>query len=198
MDGKYAGGHVKQANRAEDRIDCRLKRHQNMKRVCVLALREKNARDRERTFTRIVREENGPAAFANVTHHVDCKAVVATDEHPSYNDIVAKNEHRQVNHSEAFRTNDGVNTNHVESFFSRVERAYVGIHHHFSLKYFDWYMADVAWREDNRKRDNGRLTAMVLMTVMQAPTSRDLCGYWQGYGPPELDFSDVLKAFKPI
>ena len=57
MDGKYAGGHIKQKNKAEDRIDRRLKKYQNMKRLCVLALREKNGSGFDRTFTRIVREE---------------------------------------------------------------------------------------------------------------------------------------------
>jgi hypothetical protein len=33
-----------------------------------------------------------------------------------------------VNHSEAYQTEDGTNTNHVESFFSRIQRVYVGIH----------------------------------------------------------------------
>jgi hypothetical protein len=56
-----------------------------------------------------------------------------------------------VNHSKAYQTEDGTNTNQVESFFSRVQRAYVGIHHRFSLKYFDWYVAELAWREDTRE-----------------------------------------------
>nr|WP_294646471.1 IS1595 family transposase [uncultured Aureimonas sp.] len=198
MDGKYTGGHVKKENRAEDRVDRRLKRYQNMKRICVLALREKNGRGRERTFTRVVQEENGKAAFATVTHHVDRKAVVVTDEHPSYADIVAKNEHRQVSHSEAYSAEDGVNTNHVESFFSRVQRSYVGVHHRFSLKYFDWYAADLAWREDSRRRGNRWLTAAILLVAMQSPTSRNLCGYWQGNSPPEPDFADVTEPFKPI
>ena len=62
MDGKYAGGHIKPENKAEDRIDRRLKKYQNMKRLCVIALREKNGSGFERTFTRIVREEKGDAA----------------------------------------------------------------------------------------------------------------------------------------
>lgn len=40
-----------------------------------------------------------------------------------------------------------MHTNHVESFFSRIQRSYVGIRHRFSVKYFDWYAAEIAWRE---------------------------------------------------
>ncbi len=122
MDGKYAGGHIKPENKAEDRIDRRLKQHQNMKRLCVLALREKNDSGFERTFTRIVREEQGDAAWSALKHHVDRSATVVTDEHTSYADLTGLNDHKQVNHSEAYRTKDGTNTNHVESFFSRIQR----------------------------------------------------------------------------
>jgi hypothetical protein len=52
-------------------------------------------------------------------------------------------------------TDDGINTNFVGSFFSRIQRAYVGIHHRFSTKYLDWYVADLAWREDMRRMSNG-------------------------------------------
>lgn len=90
------------------------------------------------------------------------------------------------NHSKAYQTEDGTNTNQVESFFSRVQRAYIGIHHRFSLKYFDWYVAELAWREDSREWGNDRQTFSVLCTALEQPTSRFLCGYWQGNKPPDL------------
>jgi hypothetical protein len=92
-------------------IDRRLKKYQNMKRLCVLALCEKNGSGFERTFTRIVREEQGEATWATVSRD----ATVVTDEHSSYADLIGLNEHRQVNHSEDCQTEDGTNTNHVES-----------------------------------------------------------------------------------
>jgi hypothetical protein len=45
---------------------------------------------------------------------------------------------------------DGTNTNAIEGFFARVERAYIGVHHRFSTKYLEWYMAMIAWKEDTR------------------------------------------------
>jgi hypothetical protein len=41
IDGKYAGGHIRPENKAEDRIDRRLKKYQNMKRLCALAIRQR-------------------------------------------------------------------------------------------------------------------------------------------------------------
>ena len=79
-----------------------------------------------------------------------------------------------------------MNTNHVESFFSRIQRAYVGIHHRFSVKYFDWYAAEIAWHEDNRQGDNGTQMWSMVHFALSRKTSRNLCGYWEGNKPPDL------------
>lgn len=47
-----------------------------------------------------------------------------SDEHGSYNDLAGVNKLKRVNHSKAYQTEGGTNTNQVESFFSRVQRAY--------------------------------------------------------------------------
>ncbi|WP_131803300.1 IS1595 family transposase [Mesorhizobium sp. LCM 4576] len=184
IDGKYAGGHIRPENRAEDRVDRRLKKFQNMKRLCALALRERGLGGR--TFTRVIRDEDGDAAWAAVRDHVSRDATVIADEHGSYNDLAGLNKLKRVNHSKGYQTENGTNTNQVESFFSRVQRAYVGIHHRFSLRYFDWYVAEIAWREDTRRHGNRIQTFSVLRTALSRPTSRFLCGYWQGNRPPDL------------
>ncbi|MBK5571384.1 MAG: IS1595 family transposase [Ensifer sp. SSB1] len=184
IDGKYAGGHIRPENKAEDRIDRRLKKYQNMKRLCALAIRQRGLGGQ--TFTRIIRDEDSNAAWAAVRDHVSREATVFADEHGSYNDLAGLNKLERVNHSKAYQTDDGTNTNQVESFFSRVQRAYVGIHHRFSLKYFDWYVAELAWREDCRHVSNRSHTFQVLGQALSRPTSRYLCGYWQGNKPPDL------------
>ena len=101
-----------------------------------------------------------------------------------------------MNHSQAYATEEGDNTNTVESFFSRVERSYRGIHHRFSVKYLDWYVADLAWREDARERSNNWQTNALLALALNQPTSRYLCGYWQGNSPPDLVW-EKPKAAEP-
>lgn len=59
IDGKYAGGHIRPENKAEDRIDRRLKKYQNMKRLCALAIRQRGLGGQ--TFTRIIRDEDSNA-----------------------------------------------------------------------------------------------------------------------------------------
>lgn len=148
IDGKYIGGHIKPENKKEDRIDRRLKENQNGKRMCVLSIREHNDNAPNRTITRVVSDENPKAAWAAVRDHVHPKSLLTADEHGSYDDLVGLAILQRVNHSKAYQTEDGTDTNRIESFFARAERSYVGIHHRFSVKYLDWYMAMVAWKED--------------------------------------------------
>ncbi|ANY83606.1 hypothetical protein BB934_35715 (plasmid) [Microvirga ossetica] len=184
IDGKYAGGHVRPENKAEDCVDRRLRKNRSPDRLCALAIRQRGFLGQ--TFTRIIREEDSNAAWAAVRDHVSRDAKVFADEHGSYNDLVGLNRMRRVNHSKAYSSEDGTNTNLVESFFSRIQRAYVGVHHRFWTRYLDWYVADLAWREDTRRMSNGWLTRSMLSQALRRPMSRYLCGYWQGNKPPEL------------
>lgn len=184
IDGKYVGGHVRKRNRAMDRVDRRLKANRSHDRLCVLAVRGRGHGGR--TFTRVIRDEDRDAAWEAVRDHVSRQATVYADEHASYDDLLGLNRTRRVNHSEAYATEDGDNTNLVESFFSRVERSYVGTHHRFSVRYLDWYAADLAWKEDHRRDGNRWQVLDLLRQAMGAPISRHLCGYWQGNKPPVL------------
>jgi hypothetical protein len=173
IDGKYIGGHIKPENKKEERIDRRRKENQNGKRMCVLSIREHNPDAPNRTITRIVSDENTKAAWAAVRDHVQPQAVLTADEHGSYDDLVGLAILRRVNHSLAYQTEDGTDTNRIESFFARAERSYVGIHHRFSVKYLDWYMAMVAWKEDTRYMGLRWQLADVLRTVTHRTTSDD-------------------------
>jgi hypothetical protein len=98
IDGKYAGGHVRPKNKAEDRVDRRLKENRSPDRLCILAIRQRGMSGR--TITRVIREEDGDAAWAAVRDHVSRNAKVFADEHGSYNDVVGLNRMERVNHSQ--------------------------------------------------------------------------------------------------
>ena len=51
-------------------------------------------------------------------------------------------------------------------------------------RYLDWYVADLAWREDFRRRDNAWLVEDLLRRALAHPVSRWMEGYWQGNHPP--------------
>ncbi|MXQ14075.1 transposase [Microvirga makkahensis] len=79
-DGKYAGGHVRPQNKAEDCI--RLPQgNRSPSRLCALAIRQRGFLGR--TFTR-PREEDSDAAWSAGRDHVSGDAKVCADEHGSY------------------------------------------------------------------------------------------------------------------
>ncbi|QRM31922.1 transposase [Microvirga sp. VF16] len=53
IDGKYTGGHVRPENKAEDRVDRRLKQNRSPDRLCALAIRQRGFLGQ--TFTRVIR-----------------------------------------------------------------------------------------------------------------------------------------------
>ena len=102
-----------------------------------------------------------------------------TDEHPAYGMFMAKYEHETVNHSIEFSTDEGVNNNQAESFFSRMRRMVVGQLHRITPKYMLDYVTEVGWREDVR-RINTKGQVQALMSMTNSSMSKWWRGYWQG------------------
>lgn len=74
---------------------------------------------------------------------------------------------------------DGACTNQAESYFSRLRRSEIGIHHHISGQYLDAYAAEMAWREDTRREANGTLYRLTAAAAASHPQSKIWTGYWQ-------------------
>ena len=172
IDGAYFGGYVKPANRREDRIDRRLAMHRTGKRQVVVVMRERGGR----TLPFVAKTE---AAGADVVAaHIAPGATIFADEASSWNDLDARFLTKRINHSECY--SDGFAcTNMAESFFSRIRRAEVGIHHHIAGKYLSAYANEMAWREDNRRVSNGLQYLMATNAALAHPVSRVWKGYWQ-------------------
>lgn len=172
VDGAYFGGYVKPENRKEDRKDRRLKETQTGKRQVVVAMRERNGR----TLTYVTRTEAEGVSLvsANVQHG----STVHADEASHWDQLAAYFPIKRINHQEAY-SQDGACTNAAESFFSRLRRAEIGIHHHIAGSYLGAYAAEMAWREDNSRQPNGTQYAMAIAAVAIAPQSRQWTGYWQ-------------------
>ncbi len=172
IDGGYFGGYVKPENDKADRKDRRLKSNSSGKRQCVVIMRERNGR----SLPFVVRSEGDAVPF--VRDHVGTLATVYADEGTGWDDLHAGWDARRVNHSVAFM-DEGVCTNQAESFFSRLRRAEIGVHHHVAGPYLNAYAGEMAWREDNRRVANGDQAGMVATAAMASPVSRRWAGYWQ-------------------
>lgn len=172
VDGAYFGGYVKPANEVADRKDRRLKANQSGKRQVVVAMRE--TKGRTLTYVTATEAEGVSLVAANVAHGT----TVHADEASHWDKLAAYFPIKRINHKEAY-SKDGACTNQTESFFSRLRRAEIGIHHHIAGRYLSAYAAEMAWREDCRREANGTQYTMVMGAVAVTPKSARWCGYWQ-------------------
>jgi hypothetical protein len=173
IDGMYAGGNVKAANRKAERIDRRTAEAQTGKRQVVVVAREILGR----TIPFVVPRES--AALPHIRKHVTSGTIVHGDESGAWDALHASYDMRRVNHSQEYVADDGANVNQAESWFSRLRRAEYGIHHRISGTYLYQYANEMAWREDHRREPNGLHFRRVTGAALRHPKSAVWRGYWQ-------------------
>jgi hypothetical protein len=106
-------------------------------------------------------------------------STVHADEASHWDQLAANFPIKRVNHQTAYSGPDGASTNQAESFFSRMRRAEIGIHHRIAGVYLQAYATEMAWREDTRRQSNGNQFAMLVSACAIASKSERWCGYWQ-------------------
>ena len=176
VDGAYFGGHIRPANKAEDRVDRRLAKNQTGKRKVVVVIREHGGE----TLPGVFKSE--AAALSWVKHRVHRDTILHADEAPAWNDLHARYEMKRIDHQQAYSL-DGACTNWAESYFARLRRGEMGHHHHISGPYLLRFAQEAAWREDNRRTPNGDQVKRVLDLALGAKKSVDFTGYWQRHKP---------------
>jgi hypothetical protein len=173
IDGMYAGGNVKPANRKSERIDRRAAEAQTGKRQVVVVAREALGR----TVRFIVPRESD--AVPLVRQHVASGTIIHADESNAWERLHASYDMYRVNHSAEYVGEDGASVNQAESFFSRLRRAEYGVHHRISGQYLYQYANEMAWREDNRRIPNGMQFRFVTGAALRHAKSEIWRGYWQ-------------------
>jgi len=176
VDGAYFGGQARKENKAEERKDRRLAEEQTGKRQVVVVARERDGR----TLPVVVAKEAHGVPF--VRQHVKPGTVLHADEASSWDHLHAHFDMQRINHSVAYSL-DCACTNQAESFFSRLRRAEIGIHHRISGQYLHRYASEMSWREDRRRMSNGRQYAEITALALNHPVSREWAGYWQRRRP---------------
>ena len=172
IDGAYFGGYVKPANYKEHRRDRRLAENRTGKRRVVIVMRERNGK----TLTFVTKSED--AAVPTIRERVEIGSTIYADDASHWDQLHARYLTKRVNHSYAY-SHDGASTNMAESFFSRLRRAEIGIHHHVAGPYLAAYAAEMDWREDHRRLSNGQQYLAIVSAAAKHPVSKQWCGYWQ-------------------
>ena len=161
-----------------------------------------------RTTMDVARFESAPQCEMLAEKRIDPSATVYSDECPGYRGykyLVA--EHRTVNHSIEYCTDDGINQNQAESVFSRVERQ-EHVHHRITPEYMIDYLQETAFRIDNRRDTQEQFVRKIILALFHAGPSPDWRGYWQGnhrreekmldpYWPRNSAVTDHSKASGP-
>lgn len=120
-----------------------------------------------------------------------CRVVggIFADEGIGWLDLHATHKVDRINHSERY-AEGRVNTNQMESLFSRLRRLEVGTHHHIAGPYLVRYANDGVWRENNRRVDDLSRVHEALSAALGAKQSRSFGGYWQHRGKKHVEFAN--------
>ena len=171
IDGGYFGGYIKPKNHFPSRVDRRRISHRESKRKCVVIFRERFGRSRALVCSEEEAALQAPSFIERGSH-------MFTDDKQTYNRLAAHGRLTKVNHSERYADGEAC-TNWAESYFSRLRRAEMGIHHHFSGDYLLNYANEIAWREDRRRHPANENYTELLRIASHHPVSRQWKGYWQ-------------------
>lgn len=148
------------------------------KRRIVLVMRE--ARPRGRTIIAVVPAENQKNVVPVVRKCVAPGTTIQSDDGGAYAPLSAWYNHQVVRHSVEYCTDDGVNNNYAEGFFSRMRRAEYGTYHGMRPQYLAFYAAEFAWRETVSKMGLREKFTDLLKKVLCCDISRAWRGYAQG------------------
>jgi len=151
-------------------------------RRIVLVMREvdpQRGKGAIRTIAAVVRSENKEDIQRLAKKYIQAHSVIRTDELPGYKALPYEGyTHQTVNHSLEFSTDEGVNQNQAESYFSRMRRAVMGVWHRITPKYMLEYMQEIAWREDTRRTNTHLQLQSIVRRVFASGVSVD----WTNYG----------------
>ncbi|MBK7414694.1 MAG: IS1595 family transposase [Dechloromonas sp.] len=134
-----------------------------------------------RTLTAVIHRETSAEILALSRKWIAKGSTISTDECPSYGKLKQMDyTHLVVNHSVEFSTDEGVNENQAESFFGRMRRAEVGSYHRITPKYMDLYAAEIAWREDMRRKNTAEQLFDLGGRILRAGLSKDWRNHCRG------------------
>lgn len=184
MDGAYINYLPKKENKKKDRKDRRELKHLNQE--CIITMREVNGNSKDRSYAFIIKNENKEDIERLVHRYIEVGSTIITDEHSSYKSIknieniqgTKKYNHLSVNHSEEYQNDEGINTNFVESYFSRLRRMVIGQHHKLSKKYLELYVNEITYRENVREWNNRDILIDLIKHCMNCSPNTNFNGYW--------------------
>jgi transposase-like protein len=173
IDECYVGGKPRKSNKPpedKDKND-KNKRGRGTKKTPVVGVVD---RENKKIHAKVAKPNKdgqkltGKQLLAIITEVVKKPLTIMTDEFSGYNILGStKHIHLRINHQEAFANGD-IHTNNIESFWATLKRGIIGIYHHVSVEYLQYYVNEFCFRYNNRIHPNNANPAMFDLVLKQA------------------------------
>ena len=98
-----------------------------------------------------------PFTIQKVSH----KAILYTDEFPTYNSFSRFYNHKRIEHAAKVYVRGDVHTNSIEGFWSLVKRGISGVYHAVSPKYLQSYLDEYSFRYNRRNNETPMFTSLL-------------------------------------
>ena len=150
-DETYIGGKPRHKNRVEDRVNH--PRGRGTSKTPVVGVLERGGQVHAQMATgKDALTSDGLQWFIERFVEKD-GTILITDQNPSYRQVGRTMAHAVINHSLAY-VEQLTHTNGIEGFWALVKRAWVGQHHHYSVKYMPLYLAEACFKYNYRARED--------------------------------------------
>lgn len=172
----------KKRRNPRSKIDQANERRKQEHRRTVMVLRELYSEPgigAKRSIVAICMSENDVAATELAKLYITPGTQIMTDENGAYNRLGIDYVHETVQHRIEFSSEEGINDNQAESYFSRLRRYVLGVSHRIQSKYMMDIAVEMAWRDDVRKTTEGQKLGNLTKSIFNAGLSRWWRGYWQ-------------------
>lgn len=168
----------KRSQRSRKGSNAYLNAKKRLNRRVVFVLRELGpTRAAVRTIVGVAKSENETDALALIHRYVVARSVIMSDENGAYTKLSVNYTHKTVQHAVEYATDDGVQDNQAESYYSRLRRMEYGTTHRITPTYLMDYAQEMAWREDTRRcTTREKIGGLVRMWGPHG-----LSRWWRGY-----------------
>jgi transposase-like protein len=126
-----------------------VKRGRGTKKTMVVGAMERGGS----VIARMAKQYRGKNVRDMILENVDLsKSKIMSDEYGIYNQVGRLAPHGRVNHGKKQYVRGDIHTNTIEGFWATVKRAWYGQHHHYSKEYTPLYIAESAFKYNNRNK----------------------------------------------
>ncbi len=154
---------------------------QKKRSVVIIRQRSVSGKGADKTRVFMTKSDGQKTTLKIALDNIERGTTIHADEHRAYDVLHSALPMLSVNHAERYKDFVATACTYIaESFISCFRRMQYGQNNKFDNIYVDRYENKFAYREDTRRKPNGRIFMDILKRCANHLPSRDFCGNWQG------------------